>query len=41
MATKGKPAKDTPLNPKQLRFVDEYLIDSNATQAAIRARYRA
>ena len=28
-----------PLNPKQTRFVAEYLIDSNATQAAIRAGY--
>jgi phage terminase small subunit len=28
-----------PLNPKQQRFVDEYLIDLNATQAAIRAGY--
>lgn len=27
------------LTPKQQRFVDEYLIDSNATQAAIRAGY--
>lgn len=27
------------LNPKQARFVDEYLIDLNATQAAIRAGY--
>ena len=27
------------LNPKQKRFVSEYLIDLNATQAAIRARY--
>lgn len=27
------------LNPKQRRFVDEYLQDSNATQAAIRAGY--
>jgi len=27
------------LNPKQLRFVDEYLVDLNATQAAIRAGY--
>jgi phage terminase small subunit len=27
------------LNPKQLRFVDEYLIDLNGTQAAIRAGY--
>lgn len=29
------------LNPKQQRFVDEYLIDLNATQAAIRAGYSA
>ncbi len=27
------------LTPKQLRFVEEYLIDLNATQAAIRAGY--
>jgi phage terminase small subunit len=27
------------LTPKQARFVDEYLIDLNATQAAIRAGY--
>ena len=27
------------LTPKQQRFVDEYLIDLNATQAAIRAAY--
>lgn len=27
------------LTPKQSRFVDEYLIDLNATQAAIRAGY--
>jgi phage terminase small subunit len=27
------------LNPKQLRFIDEYLVDFNATQAAIRAGY--
>jgi phage terminase small subunit len=27
------------LNPKQLRFVEEYLIDLNATQAAIRSGY--
>ena len=27
------------LSPKQIRFVDEYLIDLNATQAAIRAGY--
>jgi len=30
---------EKPLNPKQTRFVAEYLIDSNATQAAIRAGY--
>lgn len=29
------------MNPKQARFVDEYLIDENATQAAIRAGYSA
>lgn len=29
------------LTPKQRRFVDEYLIDLNATQAAIRAKYSA
>jgi phage terminase small subunit len=28
-----------PLTPKQLRFVHEYMIDLNATQAAIRAGY--
>ena len=27
------------MNPKQRRFIDEYLIDHNATQAAIRAGY--
>ena len=27
------------LNPKQKRFADEYLIDLNATQAALRAGY--
>lgn len=30
-----------PLNPKQQRFVAEYLTDLNATQAAIRAGYKA
>ncbi|MFQ5534696.1 MAG: terminase small subunit [Sphingomonadales bacterium] len=29
----------TELTPKQRRFVDEYLIDLNATQAALRAGY--
>ena len=27
------------ITPKQMRFVDEYLVDLNATQAAIRAGY--
>jgi len=30
-----------PLTPKQQRFVAEYVVDCNATQAAIRAGYRA
>jgi phage terminase small subunit len=29
----------TDLNPKQARFVEEYLVDLNATQAAVRAGY--
>lgn len=29
------------MNPKQSRFVDKYLVDLNATQAAIRAGYSA
>nr|WP_253950699.1 terminase small subunit [Novosphingobium sp. SG751A] len=29
------------MNDKQLRFVEEYLVDLNATQAAIRAGYSA
>jgi phage terminase small subunit len=29
------------ITPKQLRFVDEYMVDLNATQAAIRAGYSA
>lgn len=29
------------LTPKQARFVDEYLVDLNATQASIRAGYSA
>jgi len=36
MATKEKKPK---LTAKQERFIDEYLIDLNATQAAIRAGY--
>lgn len=31
----------TPLPPRQQRFVEEYLLDLNATQAAIRAGYSA
>jgi phage terminase small subunit len=31
--------KGSKINPKQERFVQEYLIDGNATQAAIRAGY--
>lgn len=33
--------ENKPLTPKQARFVAEYLIDLNATQAAIRAGYSA
>jgi phage terminase small subunit len=29
------------LTPKQQRFVEEYLVDFNATQAAVRAKYSA
>ena len=37
---KGKPEKpDDKLTPKQERFCQEYIIDLNATQAAIRAGY--
>lgn len=32
--------KNIKLNDRQQRFVDEYLIDLNATQAAIRAGYK-
>lgn len=40
MAKLTPPPTDTkPLTPKQQRFVDEYLIDLNATQACIRAGY--
>lgn len=38
----GKPAgPGKPLSAKQARFVEEYLLDLNATQAAIRAGYSA
>ena len=33
--------KSLPAKPRQARFVDEYLLDLNATQAAIRAGYSA
>jgi len=36
-----KGGDDVKLTPKQMRFVDEYLVDFNATQAAIRAGYKA
>ena len=36
-----KSAAERPLTPRQERFVAEYLIDLNATQAAIRAGYAA
>ena len=39
-ASSGAGVTDT-LNAKQARFVSEYLIDLNATQAAIRAGYSA
>lgn len=32
-------ADTRPLNPRQQRFVEEYLVDLNGTQAAIRAGY--
>lgn len=38
-APPAKPAADKPLTAKQSLFVSEYLIDLNATQAAIRAGY--
>ena len=34
-------AESTALNPRQQRFVEEYLLDLNGTQAAIRAGYSA
>lgn len=33
------PGKKAVLSPKRLRFIDEYLIDGNGAQAAIRAGY--
>ena len=34
-------ALEKPLSPKQQRFVDEYLVDLNATKAYVRAGYSA
>ena len=39
MAAKSNITADTPLKPRQEDFVHEYLVDLNATQAAIRAGY--
>jgi phage terminase small subunit len=39
--TSGPVTKVTELNEKQKRFVDEYLVDLNGTQAAIRTGYAA
>jgi phage terminase small subunit len=39
VAIKGRGIRMVELSPKQKRFVHEYLIDLNATQAAIRAGY--
>lgn len=39
--TADTPPGFAPLTPKQQRFVGEYLVDLNATQAAIRAGYSA
>lgn len=37
--TKNQLQNETTLNDKQIKFCNEYLIDLNATQAAIRAGY--
>jgi hypothetical protein len=37
--TRAPATPDRPLTPKQARFCEDYLIDLNATQAAIRAGY--
>lgn len=41
MSGQTSPSADRTLTAKQQAFVDEYLIDLNATQAAIRAGYSA
>lgn len=38
---KARPSRERPLTPKQARFVDEYMVDLNATKAATRAGYSA
>lgn len=38
MTAKARPVRWT---PRELRFIEEYLVDVNATQAAIRAGYAA
>ena len=37
--TKKRESAELKLTPKQARFVEEYLVDLNATQAATRAGY--
>jgi phage terminase small subunit len=39
LAPKPNRHYDNSMNPKQKSFADEYLVDKNATQAAIRAGY--
>lgn len=39
MSTKNSDKTEQQLNSKQLRFCQEYVIDNNGTQAAIRAGY--
>ena len=39
MAQAAIPDPARPLAPRRQRFVEEYLVDANATQAAIRAGY--
>lgn len=41
MTKPGKGPGEDDLTPRQARFVEEYLVDLNATQAAIRAGYSA
>lgn len=41
MAKDAKPGAAKPLTPKQERFVEQFMVDLNATQATIRAGYSA